>query len=295
MIQRANLTGGLYVLCLIMVATMALRDHAKDDPHLSPAGFIPSPEIGNEPPGFTTAFDLKPSVANGIQNDGWTFVNAKGVADGDVYYAVRDGREVIEFRYPEGQSDAYPGGNGRVTYDEGVLDGPYNYYRFEDVWMDPLFHGHQSGVNKFGFLSFDNERDQNVLSIFGSDLGTLRPTIGTQGDLPDARYSPNYTSARNQNLANYDAGQDEFTRGEYHTMEYLHYRGTAGNTDGWFMFWLDGVLIMHYENVGLMAPGIRNYQGWDFGPIWGGTGDITPQDMFLRTGRIYASYGDSLR
>ncbi len=260
---------------------------------ISSPGSIPN---ANEPAGFTTAWDLQFDPSVDIASDHWTFIPAKGVPDGDVYYTTRDGRNVIEFRYEAGQSDGYPGGNGRVVYNEGRLEGQYNYYRFEDVWVDEDFYGHVSGVNKYQFLSFTDGTDQVVIILFGSGSGPLRPTITMQGALASRRYSPNYTSDDgNPNRAPFNRGEDEFTRGEYHTIEVLWDKGTPGNADGWFRLWLDEVEIMHYQNVNLLPPtGPSVYRGLDFGPIWGGVGDNTPQEMFLRSGRLYGSYGDSI-
>lgn len=198
---------------------------------------------------------------------------------------IVDGRLV--WTYPQGKR----GGSvpGAKAEQESVYHGPYSYHRDEGVTISSNFHGHHSGVNKFRY--FPNERGQHsgsYIGFFGSDDGEL--TIGINAHWAGPNHDKRLRWGSRENLASPTRAQADFTRGEPHTIETLIYVGTPGNADGWLKLWLDGVLILHVEDLGMTPSGQgARIRGVHMAPVWGGIGDVVPETQTLSVERTYVS------
>jgi len=198
---------------------------------------------------------------------------------------IVDGRLV--WTYPQGKSGgSVPG--AKVT-EESIYHGPYAYHRDEGVTLSSNFHGHRSGVNKFRYFPNESGRNaDNMLGFFGADDGELTIGINTQwaGPHNDRRLRWNYPG----NLASPTRAQARVARGQPHTIETLMYLGTPGNADGWVKLWLNDVLILHIEDLGMVPSGLGpRVRGVHYAPVWGGTGDVVPATQTLSVERSYVS------
>jgi uncharacterized protein YjdB len=198
---------------------------------------------------------------------------------------IVDGRVV--WTYPAGKV----GGSvpGAKVEQESVYHGPYSYHRSEGVTISRNFHGHQSSVNKWRYFPNASGRHSGTyIGFFGTNDGEL--TIGVNAHWAGPNYDRRLRWGSPENLASPTREQARFTRGEPHTIETLIYVGTPGNADGWLKLWLDGVLILHVEDLGMtpsdLEPKIR---GVHIAPVWGGIGDVVPETQTLSVERIYVS------
>jgi uncharacterized protein YjdB len=193
----------------------------------------------------------------------------------------------LVWTFPEGkQGGSVPG--AKVTQGS-LFFGPYAYQRDEGVTLSSNFHGHSSGVNKFRYFPReDGQHGDNIIGFFGADDTELTIGVNTQWAGPHNSGRLRWNSEAN--LASPTRAQARVVRGRPHTVETLIYVGTPGNADGWLKLWLNGVLILHVEDLGMtpsdQGPRIR---GAHYAPVWGGVGDVVPATQTLSVERSYIS------
>jgi hypothetical protein len=86
--------------------------------------------------------------------------------------------------------------------------------------------------------------------------------------------------------------------GRVHRFEQVLTLGTAGNADGTWDWWLDGVHIGHYSNVPFVnasyaaegGNGLSGFFGWQFSPWWqGGGSNNSTRNNVIYLGHTYIS------
>ena len=92
---------------------------------------------------------------------------------------------------------------------------------------------------------------------------------------------------------NQNAGSAVVTRGQWAKWEIVLVANTPGQFDGKADWWLNGVKVGSYSNVGYTratetgAPNTWHEVNWN--PTWGGAGISPPQDQFMWFDHIYLS------
>jgi hypothetical protein len=237
--------------------------------------------VWNEPPGFEVVIDEDWSSFD--RYDWWHTPTNQGSAE------IHDGRLV--WTYPEGKRGGSVPGAKIVV--ERQRHGPYQYHRDEGVTVSENFHGHRSGVNKFRYFNDASASGRSPVGFFGNGDAPL--VIGINSVWGGPHYDARLRWDSPGNLASPARPEAIFTRGVPHTVETLLYIGTPGNTDGWIKLWLDGVLILHFQDLGVVGadenPVIR---GIHFAPVWGGTEDVVPATQTLTVDHSYVSTGNSV-
>jgi hypothetical protein len=182
---------------------------------------------------------------------------------------------VLQFRYPAG----YNGGSS-----PGLTENTHNSYRtlYIGYWVkhSANWQGHDTGVNKHGYVWHNGTDPKVFFSASGSGSGTLRPRIGLQG----AEVEPSRDSWYPPNLVTGAA----FTRGSWDLVEIVLVGNTSGTANGSLDVYLNGVHVTHAEGIQYSTGATR----WDLtriAPIWGGSGDEVTNEMFLWFDQFYIS------
>lgn len=240
----------------------------------------PSGVVWHEPEGFEVVIDEDWST---FDTYGWWHTPTnRGSAE------LVDGRLVWTF--PAGKKGGSVPGAKIVVEDR--RHGPYQYHRDEGVTLSENFHGHRSSVNKFRYFNDSSASGSSPIIFSGTDDGPL--SIGINSLWAGPHYDSRLRWNSPGNLASASRTQALVTRGTPHTIETLLYIGTQGNNDGWIKLWLDGELILHFRDLGVVrADKGESIRGVHFAPVWGGTGDEVPQTMTLTMEHSYVSTGSS--
>jgi hypothetical protein len=182
---------------------------------------------------------------------------------------------VLQFRYPAG----YNGGSS-----PGLTENTHNSYRtlYIGYWVkhSANWQGHDTGVNKHGYVWHNGTDPKVFFSASGSGSGTLRPRIGLQG----AEVEPSRDSWYPPNLVTGAA----FTRGSWDLVEIVLVGNTSGTANGSLDVYLNGVHVTHAQGIQYSTGATR----WDLtriAPIWGGSGDEVTNEMFLWFDQFYIS------
>lgn len=276
-IARVTQSGRIDAVAPGSTTIRASAGNASDQHQVTVLAELPTPTGEfNEPDGFEPVIVEEWNSFD--KYDWWHTPTNEGTTE------IVNGRLV--WTYPEGKK----GGSvpGAKVEQESLRHGPYQYHRDEGVTISSNFHGHQSGVNKFRYFPNDRGDARSPVGFYGSNDSEL--TIGVNS----AWFGPNYDKRLRwnspENLASPTREQARFTRGVPHTVETLVYVGTPGNADGWLKLWLDGVLILHIEDLGMTPSGLRPLlRGVHIAPVWGGIGDIVPATQTLTVERTYVS------
>lgn len=177
-----------------------------------------------------------------------------------------------EVRFPRG----WKGGTSPMV---SWHDGPQSeeiYISFH-LKLSENWQGHDSGVNKLGFV-WIHDNAAVYFSAQGTGDGTIRPRIRLQ-DVPDG--------ARNLEPNVSDAVVE---RGQWHRWEIQLVSNTPGSPDGIARIWLDGVLVSDHTDVRYSGASQANvWQHVFWYPVWGGMDDAVHDDMSLRISDYYAS------
>ncbi|MEJ2539366.1 MAG: hypothetical protein P8188_05265 [Gemmatimonadota bacterium] len=145
-------------------------------------------------------------------------------------------------------------------------------------------------MNKFRYFNDSRASGQAYVGFFGVDDGPLLVGINSFWKGPPREARLRWASPAN--LASPTQDQARVTRGVPHTVETLLYIGTEGNTDGWVKVWLDGVLILHFQELGVITDPERPFiKGIHYAPVWGGTNDSVPATQTLSVDYSYVSTG----
>ncbi len=263
------------------------------------AASVPSAGCAEEPPGSRaiTAISFDPGVAAEAVRPARRVVADGGHEGGD----DRRGRPHV--RFPSGSGWEASAGErdvGIVTdpsapgsppfvaearYPVGFGDGRSPLYLERDIASEELsrlyvclwvklsenWQGHDTGVNKIGYVWADGKPVVSLVSVGAGDAA-LVPQIRLQ-DLPSR-----LASARNLE----PDGGVTVRRGAWHRWEVLLVMNDGAEADGEVHWWIDGRKVGEYRDVPFVVPpgeGIWERVSWR--PIWGGRGDAVREPMYM--------------
>ena len=147
------------------------------------------------------------------------------------------------------------------------------------VKLSSNWQGHNSGVNKIGFVWMHN----NPVVYFseqGSGSGTLEAQLRLQNTPAPARnLTPNLAAV-------------PLTRGQWHRWEVVIVANTGDLANGEAHWWIDGVKVGEYTDV--LYGSSAQPKAWggpeiSWMPIWGGIGDTVAQTMYMWMDHMYIS------
>lgn len=149
------------------------------------------------------------------------------------------------------------------------------------VKLSPNWVGHpNSGVNKILHI-FIAGINRVALSAQGTNAGALQPQLRLQQISSNGGF---------RNLAPNIVTGATISRGEWHRWDFIVITNTAGNADGKAIFWLDGVKVGEYADIGYVtATQTHNWTSINWAPTWGGTGNTVSADQWMAIDHIYIS------
>jgi hypothetical protein len=151
-------------------------------------------------------------------------------------------------------------------------------------WLDPAWDGHQSGVNKILYLWIDGA-PKVFLDAHGTEGNPLTPQV----DLQNLDVHPGGGA---RNLSPNLVPSIRVERGKWHHWELLIRANTPGMPDGHAQLWIDGTKVLEYSDLGLVGPGDENrWETIQYGPVWGGRGDVLLATQYARLDHLYLSGG----
>ncbi|MBK8005198.1 MAG: hypothetical protein IPK12_15040 [Gemmatimonadetes bacterium] len=126
-----------------------------------------------------------------------------------------------------------------------------------------------------------------VFSAQGQTTNSIAPQMRLQNIEADAR---GISFNLNPNLL----PTARLIRGQWHRVEILLKSNTPGVQDGEVDWWLDGVKIAAYTDVGFVAsgnvtPGAVNWQQVSWNPTYGGPADVVPANQYMQIDQFYIS------
>ena len=185
-----------------------------------------------------------------------------------------------------------PNGVGRILYPAGFAGGSSpavlqrqiqgNYSRiYVSFWMrvSSNWQGHRTGTLKIHHF-WSGGKNRAIFTAEGAGSAPLYPTMRLQGgDTPDTRsfLRPNLSS-------------NDITRGRWRRIEMLLIANTVGVNNGQAHWWMDGVKMGQYVDVGFVSTaGARFWEQVQYSPTWGGQLDTVLNDQTLDVDHMYIS------
>ena len=177
----------------------------------------------------------------------------------------------------------YPNGfiGGSASMQTGVEGQGISNRTFYITWWAKYssnWFGHLTGVNKQCYFAANGSAGQAFFEANAVGTNQMRPAMVLQSGLgTDATFYPNLVPGAT------------VPRGKWFNVEIVLVGNTAGNSDGTFDWYIDGVHVGHASGLKITTTAT----GWDrfnFDPIWGGAGDqITTGDQTLDLDDVYLS------
>jgi uncharacterized protein YjdB len=226
----------------------------------------------NEPAGFTTVVD-RPFDA--VAELGWNASALLTLATD--LTAPKSGPLVGQITFPAGFAGGY---EPAATWTGGVDSrGFTRMYLSFWVKLSSNWQGHNSGVNKIGFV-WMHDNPVVYFSEQGSGSGTLEAQIRLQNTPAPARnLTPNLAAV-------------SLTRGQWHRWEVVLVANAGDQANGEAHWWIDGVKVGEYTDV--IYGSSAQPKAWggpeiSWMPIWGGIGDTVAQTMYMWMDHMYIS------
>ena len=226
----------------------------------------------NEPAGFTTVVN-RPFDA--VAELGWGASSLLTVVTD--LTAPKSAPLVGQITFPAGFGGGF---EPAATWTDGVDSrGFTRMYLSFWVKLSSNWQGHNSGVNKIGFV-WMHDNPVVYFSEQGSGSGNLEAQLRLQNTPAPARnLTPNLAAV-------------SLTRGQWHRWEVVIVANTGDQANGEAHWWIDGVKVGEYTDV--LYGSSAQPKAWggpeiSWMPIWGGIGDTVAQTMYMWMDHMYIS------
>lgn len=247
----------------------------------------PGPGEYNEPTGFTTLIDQ--TWDSYSQDDWWD-------DDATIFSPVYGSSGIVNGRYRWTFEAGMPGGylaGTRLLSENTPRHGPAQYTRINMRYSSNWYGNAYSDKIFFWTHPFTNAPRSYIRSLSNGN-SAIYPGVDMQG-WPDngvLEYQPyGRTNLANPSGAAPGAAQ-ALPRNQDFMLEVLLYLGTPGNADGMLKIWVDGDLILHFENLRVLGSGDTAQFGQiHLAPVWGGGFGPLPADQWVEFIDTYVSYG----
>lgn len=272
--QRTGARCATLGMILVATAASACRDlpQAPDVGGLRPSWSLAPADRAHEPHGFVR---ITERGFDAFQEDGWLWGGRPALySTVTVPTAPRSAEHVGRQTFPTG----FAGGSSPVVLERG-FPGTRDIYvtfwfRVSDAWQ-----GHPVYNNVIRLWIAGQPRF--YWGFHGADDQPLRPRAAIQATPtpPDGArwFDPNVMSAA-------------VVRGQWHRVELVIRTNSAGNADGQYHCWLDGVKVAEYRDVLYVGPGEgREWIGIQWAPSWGGLGGTVAHEQWMDMDHLYVS------
>ena len=268
-----TVTGsGLVTGLVVGVATITATSEGKSGSAALTVAVMNPQLWPNEPAGFTPIVD-RPFDA--VAELGWWASSLLTVVADPT--APKSAPFVGQVTFPAGFGGGYEPAS---TWTEGVdARGFTRMYLSFWVKLSSNWQGHNSGVNKIGFV-WMHDNPVVYFSEQGSGSGTLEAQLRLQNTPAPARnLTPNLAAV-------------SLTRGQWHRWEVVLVANTGDQANGEAHWWIDGVKVGEYTDV--LYGSSTQPKAWggpeiSWMPIWGGIGDTVAETMYMWMDHFYMS------
>ena len=175
-----------------------------------------------------------------------------------------------------------PGTAQSLPFRSGYGATPRELYMSYAFKASTSFYGHPTSTNKI-FFYWVAGGPRVFDRLVGTGMNPLRYQVALQGTAPTCETRTRLTGNRGASAT--------IARGQWYHVELQMVLNSAGSCNGLVRVWLNGVLLMEYTNVGILAAGEASGR-WDqlqLRPVWGGGGSTTPQAFDLWIDHAYVS------
>lgn len=244
------------------------------------AGTAPGANPG-EPAGYNLISDRQ---FDQKVEDGWSDRGDTRFTIGQDPTAPKSPQNVGIASFPTG----YVGGTGPINTWRviGQYNDPEIYISFWVKLSSNWVGAPSAGINKV-FHIWINGGSVVVFSAQGSNAASITPQMRLQ----NVEQDPRGTSFNlNPNIV----PGARLIRGQWHRVEVLLAANTPGQPNGKVSWWLDGVQIAEYTDVGFISlsnpiPGAVNWQQVSWNPTYGAPSDVIQATQTMQMDHIYIS------
>jgi hypothetical protein len=226
----------------------------------------------NEPAGFTPVFERR---FDAVSELGWGASALLAIVADPT--APKSAPLVGQVTYPAGFGGGYEPASTWLDGKDAL--GYTRLYVSFWVKLSSNWQGHNSGVNKIGFV-WQHSNPVVYFSEQGSGGGPLEAQLRLQNTPVPARdLTPNLASV-------------SLTRGQWHRWEVVLVANTGDLANGEAHWWIDGVKVGEYRDVDYGSSAQPKAWGGpeiSWMPIWGGIGDTVAQTMYMWMDHFYVS------
>ncbi|HMJ58527.1 MAG TPA: Ig-like domain-containing protein [Gemmatimonadales bacterium] len=264
--------SGLVTGLVVGSATITATSEGQNGSAALTVSVLPPQLWPNEPTGFTTVVN-RPFDA--VAELGWGASSLLTLVTD--LTAPKSAPLVGQITFPAGFGGGY---EPAATWTEGVDSrGFTRMYLSFWVKLSSNWQGHNSGVNKIGFV-WMHDNPVVYFSEQGSGSGNLEAQLRLQNTPAPARnLTPNLAAV-------------SLTRGQWHRWEVVIVANTGDQANGEAHWWIDGVKVGEYRDV--LYGSSAQPKAWggpeiSWMPIWGGIGDTVAQTMYMWMDHMYIS------
>jgi uncharacterized protein YjdB len=155
------------------------------------------------------------------------------------------------------------------------------YFKYSSNWYGTT----ASGINKMFYVWTNSDVPSMVIEASGSGTGPLRLRMAGQDILKGGQgYGDPANPDWDQNLV----PSFEITRGVWHMAEIVLVGNTAGNADGSFDAWVDGIHVTSHTGIQFRSAAAL-WGNMNLDPVYGGGASVVPETQTWDLDHFYMS------